>query len=162
MIDIVEIAKGRRATFAAEISRLDDFVCTAAALVEYSQSLGCDPVMDADADHFTSDGEALVSEDELVLTEVQSNDDAPLGAHAGEKIRHRRWMLGITQRQLGEIVGIEFEKIQSYETGTDRINASSMRDIAAALEVPVSYFLEDLDGQSPDTGEVCDDILTDR
>jgi hypothetical protein len=37
-----------------------------------------------------------------------------------------------------------------------------MRDIAAALEVSVSYFLEGHDDQAPDTGEDRDGILSDR
>ncbi len=153
MTDVVEIAKERRATLAAEIGTLNDFVRMADALVQYGWGLGRGPVMDADADHFALDDEALVNEDELVLTEVLSNDAAPVGAHAGQRMRHRRWMLGISQQRLGELVGIKFEQIQKYEAGASRISASSMRNIAAALEVSVSYFFEHLDGQAPDTGE---------
>jgi DNA-binding XRE family transcriptional regulator len=162
MTDVVEIAKERRATLAAEIGTLDDFIRMAEVLVKYGQGLGCGPVTDADADHFALDDEASVNEDELVLTVLLSSDAAPLGAHAGQRMRHRRWMLGISQQQLSELVGIKFEQIQKYEAGESRISASSMRDIAAALEVSVSYFLDDLDGQGPDTGEARDDILTDR
>ncbi len=162
MTDVVEIAKERRARLAAAIGTLDDFIRMAEALVQYGQGLGGGPVMDADADQFASDDEALVNEDELVLTDLLSNDAAPVGAHAGQRMRHRRWMLGINQRQLGKLVGIKFEQIQKYEAGASRISASSMRNIAAALQVSVSYFLEDLDGQAPDTGEARDDILTDR
>ena len=68
----------------------------------------------------------------------------------------------MTQQQLGDSVGITFQQIQKYETGTNRIGASRMWDIAAALEVPVSFFFEGLDGQAPDTGEVRGDILTDK
>ena len=76
-------------------------------------------------------------------------------------------MLGMTLQQLGDRVGITAQQIMKYETGANEISASQMRDIATALEVSVSYFLEDLDfedlgGQAPDTGEVGDDILTDQ
>ncbi len=171
MTDVVEIAKERRATIAAAIAKLDDFVRMAEALVQYDRGLGRGPVMDADAGHSASDDEAFhfafddeasVNEDELVLTDVLSNDAAPVGAHAGQRIRHRRWMLGMTQRELGELVGIKFEQIRKCEAGASRISASSMRNIAAALEVPVSYFLEGLEGQAPDTGEARDDNLTNR
>ena len=57
----------------------------------------------------------------------------------------------MTQQELGDKVGIKFQQIQKYETGTNRISASRMWDIAAALEVPVSFFFEGLDGQVPDT-----------
>jgi len=68
----------------------------------------------------------------------------------------------MTQQQLGDSVGIKFQQIQKYETGTNRISASRMWDIAATMEVPVSFFFEGLDGQAPDTGEARGDILTDK
>ena len=68
----------------------------------------------------------------------------------------------MTQQQLGDRVGIKFQQIQKYETGTNRISASRMWDIAATMEVPVSFFFEGLDGQAPDTGEARGDILTDK
>lgn len=48
----------------------------------------------------------------------------------------------MTQQQLAEKVGIRFQQIQKYETGTNRISASRLWDIAEALDVPVSYFFE--------------------
>jgi len=71
-------------------------------------------------------------------------------------------MLGITQQQLCDDVGIKFQQIRKYETGTNRISPSLIRHIAAAMEVPVSFFFKGLDGQAPDTGEACGDILTDE
>jgi transcriptional regulator with XRE-family HTH domain len=71
-------------------------------------------------------------------------------------------MLGMTQQQLGDRVGIKFQQIHKYEAGTNRISTSRMSDIAAAMEVPVSFFFEGLDGQAPDTGEARGDVLTDR
>ncbi len=68
----------------------------------------------------------------------------------------------MTQQQLGDSVGIKFQQIQKYETGTNRVSASRMWDIAAVMEVPVSFFFEGLDGQAPDTGEARGDILTDK
>ena len=171
MTDVVEIAKKRRATLASEIGALGNFIRMAEALVNYGQGLGRGPVMDADAGHFAFDSEtfhfafdeeALVNEDELVLTGPLSSDAAPAGVHVGQRMRHRRWMLGITQRRLSKLVGVKFEQIRKYEAGASRISASTMRNIAAALEVSVSYFFEHLDGQAPDTGEALDDILIDR
>ncbi len=68
----------------------------------------------------------------------------------------------MTQQQLGDSVGIKFQQIQKYETGANRISASRMWDIAATMEVPVSFFFDGLDGQAPDTGEARGDILTDK
>ncbi len=71
-------------------------------------------------------------------------------------------MVGMTQQQLGDKVGIKFQQIQKYETGANRVSASRLWDIAAVMEVPVSFFFEGLDGQAPDTGEARGDILTDK
>ena len=81
--------------------------------------------------------------------------------HVGKRIRHRRWMIGMTQQQLAEKVGISFQQIQKYETGMNRVSASRLWDIAQAVEVPVSFFFEGLDeGQHHDTVE--GDILADK
>lgn len=66
----------------------------------------------------------------------------PVDIHVGKRVRHRRWMLGVTQQKLGDKVGIKFQQIQKYETGMNRISASRLWDIAEALDVPVSFFFE--------------------
>ncbi|MEL6125360.1 MAG: helix-turn-helix transcriptional regulator [Pseudomonadota bacterium] len=71
----------------------------------------------------------------------------PVDVHVGKRVRHRRWMVGMTQQQLGDTVGIKFQQIQKYETGMNRVSASRLWDIAHALDVPVSFFFEGLDGQ---------------
>ena len=62
----------------------------------------------------------------------------PVDAHVGKRIRHRRWMVGMTQQQLAEKVGIKFQQIQKYETGMNRVSASRLWDVADALGVPNS------------------------
>ena len=69
----------------------------------------------------------------------------PVDTHVGKRIRHRRWLIGMTQQQLAERVGIKFQQIQKYETGANRVSASRLWDISEALEVPVSFFFEGLD-----------------
>ncbi len=85
-----------------------------------------------------------------------------INAHVGQRVRHRRWMLGMRQQQLGDKIGVTIPQIQNYENGTNRISASRLGDIAATMDVPVSFFFEGLDGQAPDTGEARGDILTDK
>ncbi|MGR3783211.1 MAG: helix-turn-helix domain-containing protein [Albimonas sp.] len=72
----------------------------------------------------------------------------PVDAHVGKRVRHRRWMMGMTQQQLGDMVGIKFQQIQKYETGMNRISASRLWDIAKALDVPINYFFEGLESES--------------
>ena len=86
----------------------------------------------------------------------------PVDVLVGERVRQHRRLLGMTMQQLGEKIGIRYQQIQKYETAASRIGASCMWDIAAAMEVPVSFFFEGLDGQAPDTGMVRGDPLTDK
>jgi transcriptional regulator with XRE-family HTH domain len=71
----------------------------------------------------------------------------PVDVHVGKRVRHRRWMVGMTQQQLGDIVGIKFQQIQKYETGMNRISASRLWDIAQALDVSISFFFEGFNGE---------------
>ena len=87
----------------------------------------------------------------------------PVDVHVGKRIRHRRWMVGMTQQQLAEQVGIKFQQIQKYETGMNRVSASRLWDIADALSVPVSFFFEGLsDDSKASENTLPGDILADR
>ena len=91
----------------------------------------------------------------------------PVDVHVGKRVRHRRWMLGMTQQQLGEKVGIKFQQVQKYETGMNRISASRLWEIAAALESSVSFFFEGLEGREAgapqaDIAREAMDLLADR
>jgi transcriptional regulator with XRE-family HTH domain len=77
--------------------------------------------------------------------------------HVGKRIRHRRWLLGMTQQQLAEQVGIKFQQIQKYETGANRVSASRLYDIADTLGVAVSFFFEGLPSALPQISVVPDD-----
>ncbi len=88
----------------------------------------------------------------------------PVDVHVGKRVRHRRWMVGMTQQQLGEAVGIKFQQIQKYETGMNRVSASRLWDIAHAMDVPVSFFFEGLegDGQTATSRTSAGDLLADK
>lgn len=88
----------------------------------------------------------------------------PVDVHVGKRIRHRRWMNGTTQQQLAEKVGIKFQQIQKYETGMNRVSASRLWDIAAALGVPIAFFFEGIDAATAAEGsaDMPGDILADR
>ncbi|GAA4223107.1 helix-turn-helix transcriptional regulator [Sagittula sp. NFXS13] len=89
----------------------------------------------------------------------------PVDVHVGKRIRHRRWLVGMTQQQLAEKVGIKFQQIQKYETGANRVSASRLWDIADSLEVPVSFFFEGIESESGaalTSENVPSDILGDK
>lgn len=64
--------------------------------------------------------------------------------HLGKRLRRRRRLLGLTQQQLANAVGIRFQQIQKYECGANRISAGRLWELANALEAPISYFYEGL------------------
>jgi transcriptional regulator with XRE-family HTH domain len=92
----------------------------------------------------------------------------PVDVHVGKRVRHRRWLVGMTQQQLAEKVGIKFQQIQKYETGANRVSASRLWDIADALDVPVAFFFEGIEdaeqkqGASVTTEAIPADLLGDK
>src|ERR1700761_928078 len=64
--------------------------------------------------------------------------------HLGKRLRRRRRLLGLTQQQLANSVGIRFQQIQKYECGANRISAARLWQLAEALETPVAYFYDGL------------------
>ncbi len=90
----------------------------------------------------------------------------PVDVHVGKRIRHRRWMVGMTQQQLAEKVGIKFQQIQKYETGMNRVSASRLWDIAETLDVQVSFFFSGLEGADAEDvaahGAAPNDLMADK
>lgn len=81
--------------------------------------------------------------------------------HVGQKIRQRRWLTGMTQQRLAELVGIKFQQIQKYETGANRVSASRLWDIADALGVDVSFFFEGIRTKEERAGKEVENIPVD-
>jgi transcriptional regulator with XRE-family HTH domain len=68
----------------------------------------------------------------------------PIDVHVGARVRLRRTLLGMSQEKLGEALGLTFQQVQKYERGANRIGASRLFDLGRILEVPVSFFFEDM------------------
>jgi transcriptional regulator with XRE-family HTH domain len=68
----------------------------------------------------------------------------PTDCYVGARVRMRRLMLGMSQTSLGEALGLTFQQVQKYEKGTNRIGASRLQQISQALQVPISFFFEEL------------------
>jgi transcriptional regulator with XRE-family HTH domain len=64
--------------------------------------------------------------------------------YIGARIRARRIMLGLTQQQMAELIGVTYQQAHKYEKGINRISAGRLYRIAQALGVEVSYFFEGL------------------
>src|SRR5580698_4275963 len=62
--------------------------------------------------------------------------------YVGSRIRERRIMLGLTQQQLAELIGVTYQQAHKYERGINRVSAGRLFEIARVLAVPVGYFYE--------------------
>ena len=59
-----------------------------------------------------------------------------------KRLRLRRSLLGLSQENLGEAVGVTFQQIQKYERGANRIGASCLYQFSIILAVPIAYFFK--------------------
>src|SRR5438093_548328 len=69
--------------------------------------------------------------------------------HVAARIRERRIMLGLTQIEMAELIGVAYQQAHKYETGVNRISAGRLYQIAQALDVGVDYFFEGLEQPLP-------------
>lgn len=77
----------------------------------------------------------------------------PVDVYVGKRIRLRRSVLGLSQEQLAKMLGLTFQQVQKYERGMNRVSASRLWDVSKVLNIPVSFFFDDMDkdidAQSP-------------
>ncbi|SOD99209.1 Transcriptional regulator, contains XRE-family HTH domain [Caenispirillum bisanense] len=76
---------------------------------------------------------------------MPSGKPNPVDVHVGSRVRLRRTLLGLSQEKLGEAIGLTFQQVQKYERGANRIGASRLWDLSRVLDVPVSFFFEEMD-----------------
>jgi transcriptional regulator with XRE-family HTH domain len=69
---------------------------------------------------------------------------SPIDVHVGARIRLRRTLLGMSQERLGEALGLTFQQVQKYERGVNRVGASRLFDLSRVLDVPISFFFDDM------------------
>ena len=67
--------------------------------------------------------------------------------HVGTRIRERRIMLGLSQQQMADLIGVTYQQAHKYERGINRISAGRLFEIAQVLGVPVGFFYEGLENR---------------
>ena len=72
-----------------------------------------------------------------------TNNNA-IDLHVGQRLRLRRTLLGMSQEQLGVELNITFQQVQKYERAANRVSASRLWDMSQILDVPISYFFDDM------------------
>jgi transcriptional regulator with XRE-family HTH domain len=68
--------------------------------------------------------------------------------YVGARIRERRIMLGLTQQQLADLIGVTYQQAHKYERGINRVSAGRLFGVAQVLSVPVNYFFDGLDEEN--------------
>jgi transcriptional regulator with XRE-family HTH domain len=81
---------------------------------------------------------------EQVIGSDRESRPSPIDVHVGSRIRLRRTLLGMSQERLGESLGLTFQQVQKYERGVNRVGASRLFDLSRVLDVPISFFFDDL------------------
>ncbi|WP_273758578.1 helix-turn-helix domain-containing protein, partial [Bartonella sp. AU55XJBT] len=71
----------------------------------------------------------------------------------GKRIRHRRISMRLSQKELGNSLGVSFQQIQKYEKGFNRVSAGRLQEIANRLEVPITFFYADISKEDIPTKE---------
>ncbi len=69
--------------------------------------------------------------------------------HVGARVRDRRVMLGLTQQQAAELVGVTYQQWHKYEKGINRVAAGRLAQISRVLGVEIAHFFDGLDDQRP-------------
>lgn len=80
----------------------------------------------------------------------------PVDVFVGSRMRMRRLLNGLTQKELAGMLEISFQQLQKYEKGTSRIGPARLQLVAKSLDVPISFFFEgsaaaadNADGETP-------------
>jgi transcriptional regulator with XRE-family HTH domain len=81
---------------------------------------------------------------EQVMGSDRESRPSPIDVHVGSRIRLRRTLLGMSQERLGESLGLTFQQVQKYERGVNRVGASRLFDLSRVLDVPISFFFDDM------------------
>lgn len=77
-------------------------------------------------------------------TKAEERSPNPVDVHVGSRVRFRRLYLDMSQSKLARELGLTFQQIQKYERGLNRISASRLYDLTRVLDVPVSFFFDDM------------------
>jgi transcriptional regulator with XRE-family HTH domain len=81
---------------------------------------------------------------EQVVSNEKESRPSPIDVHVGSRIRLRRTLLGMSQERLGDSLGLTFQQVQKYERGVNRVGASRLFDLSRVLDVPISFFFDDM------------------
>ena len=77
-----------------------------------------------------------------------------IDAYVGSRISLRRSAIGLSQTALARQLGISFQQVQKYETGTNRISASRLHRVAMILGMSVESFFPAAEQEAAGDGAI--------
>jgi transcriptional regulator with XRE-family HTH domain len=80
----------------------------------------------------------------------------PVDVHVGKRFRQRRSLLGMSQTAVGDAVGLTFQQVQKYESGSNRISASKLLEFSKVLDVSIPYFFDEMPANALATSPTSD------
>jgi transcriptional regulator with XRE-family HTH domain len=80
---------------------------------------------------------------------TESEPISDIDASIGDRIKQKRLTLGMTQKRLGESVGVTPQQIQKYECALNRVSCSTLYNFAKTLEERPEYFFSGFTGIFP-------------
>ncbi|HEX2527042.1 MAG TPA: helix-turn-helix transcriptional regulator [Geminicoccus sp.] len=80
----------------------------------------------------------------------------------GERMRRRRVELGLTQEQVGQVIGVSYQQIQKFERGANRVSAARLILIAERLRTDIDWLCGTSDTHPPPGGRITRDAWADR
>jgi transcriptional regulator with XRE-family HTH domain len=100
---------------------------------------------------FGSSGEGAVSgraPAHIASSRRSTSRSQDIDRYVGARIRERRIMLGLTQQQLADLIGVTYQQAHKYERGINRVSAGRLFEVSQVLSVPVSYFFDGLEQET--------------
>lgn len=79
-------------------------------------------------------------------TDQQTERRHMINNHVGERIRLLRTGKGLSASDLGRYINVRYQQIHFYEQGKNQISSSALYSLSQALEVPISFFFDDMIG----------------
>jgi transcriptional regulator with XRE-family HTH domain len=78
----------------------------------------------------------------------------------GRRLRSRRRLLEMTQRDVATRCGLTFQQIQKYEAGLIAMPIARLIALADALETPITDFIQGLPALAPPSAPVDGEVVT--
>lgn len=75
---------------------------------------------------------------------MRNEQETLLDIHVGSRLRLRRTLMGLSQQKIGDALDVTFQQIQKLEKGTNRIGSGRLFLLSQILDVPVSFFFDDM------------------